>query len=115
MYAIRSYYGGASTILSCSARSGSPVRTVASQGWKLQPDGDQRAFSKTRWRAANGTALSPLPLTGPSHTTMLTGLYPERHGALANGIQLEEDVRTLPEALERAGYGTAGFISGWLV
>ncbi|MEO6030159.1 MAG: sulfatase, partial [Candidatus Binatia bacterium] len=58
-------------------------------------------------------AASPIPLTGPSHTTMLTGVYPARHGARSNGVPLRRGVVTVPELLGRAGYRTAAFVSGW--
>jgi arylsulfatase A-like enzyme len=54
-----------------------------------------------------------MPLTGPSHTTMLTGLYPALHGAHENGMPIRADVVTVPELLSRAGYRTAAFVSGW--
>jgi arylsulfatase A-like enzyme len=59
------------------------------------------------------TAISPIPLTGPSHTTLLTGLYPARHGVTLNQpIPLKAGVRTLPEILASQGYATAAFVSG---
>ncbi len=58
-------------------------------------------------------ALSASPRTGPSHISMLTGLYQNRHGALRNGEKLSEKVVTLPEILVNNGYETAAFISGW--
>jgi len=59
------------------------------------------------------TAMSPVALTGPSHTTMLTGLYPFHHGATTNGIPISPNIETVAETLVRAGYRTAGFVSGW--
>ncbi len=58
-------------------------------------------------------AASPIPLTGPSHTTMLTGVYPIRHGARSNGVPIAPDIVTIPEQLGGAGYRTAAFVSGW--
>ncbi len=58
-------------------------------------------------------AASPIPLTGPSHTTMLTGLYPVHHGARSNGVPIARGIVTIPELLVRAGYRTAAFVSGW--
>jgi len=68
------------------------------------------AFARTAVVFEN--AGSSMPLTGPSHTTMLTGLYPYRHRATTNGAPIAPDVRTIPEVFSEAGYGTAGFVSG---
>lgn len=57
--------------------------------------------------------IAPAPLTGPSHASILTGLYPLQHGALHNASHLNDDVSTLPEVLARQGYHTAAFVSGW--
>lgn len=59
------------------------------------------------------TAISPIPLTGPAHATLLTGLYPARHGVTLNQpLPLKTGVRTLPEILAGQGYATAAFVSG---
>jgi len=45
-------------------------------------------------------AVSPAPLTLPSHATMLTGLDPPAHGARENGLfVVAESLRTVPERL----------------
>jgi arylsulfatase A-like enzyme len=58
-------------------------------------------------------ASSQIPLTGPSHATILTGLYPHQHGAIRNGVPLLEGIPTLAERLSAQGYRTAAFVSGW--
>jgi arylsulfatase A-like enzyme len=58
-------------------------------------------------------AFSQIPLTGPSHATIMTGLYPHQHGAIRNGVPLLEGIPTLAEALAARGYRTAAFVSGW--
>jgi choline-sulfatase len=58
-------------------------------------------------------ATTQANVTGPSHTTMLTGLYPAEHGALRNGVPLSPQVVTLPELLAREGYRTGAFVSGF--
>ncbi len=58
-------------------------------------------------------AISQIPLTGPSHTTMLTGLYPVSHGATTNGRRPRRVGAGLPAALAGAGYRTAAFVSGF--
>jgi choline-sulfatase len=51
--------------------------------------------------------------TGPSHATMLTGLTPPQHGITRNGVRLGGKVTTLAQLLERAGYHTGAFVSGF--
>ncbi len=57
-------------------------------------------------------AISQANTTGPSHTTMLTGLYPAEHGALSNGVRLSNRVKTLSDALART-HSSAAFVSGF--
>ncbi|MFQ5876465.1 MAG: sulfatase [Acidobacteriota bacterium] len=59
------------------------------------------------------TVIAQIPLTGPSHATMMTGLYPHDHGAVRNGVPLPERAVTLAERLREAGYRTGAFLSGW--
>lgn len=57
-------------------------------------------------------AASPVPLTLPSHATMLTGLYPFEHGVRHNGaFSLADSLLTLGEMLKQRGYDT-GMIAG---
>ncbi len=53
-----------------------------------------------------------IPLTLPSHATMLTGLIPPTHGVQDNlTMVLSDSVVTLPEMLNENGYATYGIIS----
>ena len=62
------------------------------------------------------TAVAAVPLTGPSHATILSGLTPVHHGVRDNGAYVLPDaVPTLAEAFRAAGYRTAGFVSGFPV
>ncbi len=56
---------------------------------------------------------APAAWTKPSTGTILTGLFPSRHGALYHGslLNVPEGERTLAEAFRDAGYATAGFVS----
>ena len=57
-------------------------------------------------------AVATTPITGPSHASLLTGLYPRRHGVRNNLTHhLPESVPTLAELLSAAGYRTAAFVS----
>jgi arylsulfatase A-like enzyme/Tfp pilus assembly protein PilF len=62
------------------------------------------------------TAIAPVPLTLPSHTTLLTGLDPPEHGVRHNGVfRLAEDVPTLAEHLHEAGFATAAFVAAYVL
>ncbi len=58
-------------------------------------------------------ATSQANTTGPSHTSMLTGMYPHEHGARHNAVPLSHAVRTLPEILQAEGFQTAASVSGF--
>ena len=58
-------------------------------------------------------ATAQANVTGPSHTTMLTGRYPPEHGAVSNGEPLRNDVRAVSELLSSAGWSTGAFVSGF--
>jgi len=58
--------------------------------------------------------LSAVPITFPSHSTILTGTFPTRHGGRDNGgFYLADQTTTLPELLQADGYSTAAFVSGF--
>lgn len=59
------------------------------------------------------TARTAVPLTLPSHTTLLTGQRPPQHGVRLNGQTLAADVPTLATALKDAGYQTAAFVGAY--
>ncbi len=54
-------------------------------------------------------AVSVAPWTLPAHGSMLTGVYPRRHGAVTDRNALRPDVPTLAEILSQAGFKTAAF------
>lgn len=60
-------------------------------------------------------AVVPRGSTRPSYASMLTGLYPFRHGVRSNGMVLHQDVTTLAEVLRSVGYHTAGFVSNFVL
>jgi choline-sulfatase len=60
------------------------------------------------------TAVAHVPLTGPSHACLLTGLTPLGHGFRDNGgFALPPAVKTAAEDFRQAGYRTAAFVSGF--
>jgi arylsulfatase A-like enzyme/Tfp pilus assembly protein PilF len=61
-------------------------------------------------------AISPVPLTLPSHTTMLSGLLPLTHGIPDNGAFLvDPKITTLQVLLKEKGYTTAAFVSSFVL
>ena len=57
------------------------------------------------------TPVAPTPLTLPSHTSILTGLFPPAHGVRHNGMfRLDPAVETLAERMHEGGYATAAFV-----
>lgn len=57
-------------------------------------------------------AMATAPITLPSHTSILTGLYPPRHGVRHNAVHvLREELRTIAEVFHDAGYATGAFVA----
>ncbi|RLE21151.1 MAG: hypothetical protein DRJ65_16660 [Acidobacteria bacterium] len=81
--------------LSCA---GGPVATPNFDAWAARGV----RFSKAR---------SHIPITGPSHSSLFTGLLPSDHGVLNNTQLLAEGFETLPEMAQAHGMRTAAFIS----
>ncbi len=59
------------------------------------------------------SAVSPIPLTLPSHISIFSGLIPRRHGVRDNGKILDPSPALLAETLRAQGYQTAAFVSGY--
>jgi len=61
-------------------------------------------------------AVTPVPATLPAHSSLMTGLYPPRHGVRANGtFRLEPAQLTLAEILEEHGYRNAAAVSAYVL
>jgi membrane-anchored protein YejM (alkaline phosphatase superfamily) len=58
-------------------------------------------------------AYSTTPTTLPSHTSMMTGLYPTDHGIRENGRRVGGQLDVLATRLKGLGYHTAAFVSGF--
>jgi arylsulfatase A-like enzyme/tetratricopeptide (TPR) repeat protein len=59
-------------------------------------------------------AIAPVPMTLPSHSSMMTGSYPPVHGVRTNdGYHLGEANVTLAKLLRAAGYQTAAILGGF--
>ncbi len=57
-------------------------------------------------------AYCQIPITLPSHASILTGLYPPHHGIRLNGpYALPAEIPTLASILKSQGYATGAFVS----
>ncbi len=57
-------------------------------------------------------AISSAPITLPSHTSIMSGIYPPAHGVRDNGVYAVPDqVTTLAEYFKQKGYITQAFVS----
>ncbi len=84
---------------------------VGAYGWRAArtPAIDALAARGVRAERAYATA----PITLPSHASMLTGVYPSRHGARHNGMRVKASVPTLAEMLRARGFATGAFIAAF--
>jgi len=61
-------------------------------------------------------AMTPVPITLPSHTTMMTGLLPPEHGVRENDdLSLGSGVPTMAELFKAARYETGAFIAAFVL
>ncbi len=73
----------------------------------ITPQLDALAARGVRFR----NAISPVPVTLPSHTTIMTGLDPTHHGVRANStFALDPGIPTLASAARLAGIPTGAFV-----
>jgi arylsulfatase A-like enzyme len=57
------------------------------------------------------SAVSPTPVTLPSHVSILTGTYPSAHGVHDNGIFfLKQEATLISEVFQKNGWQTAAFV-----
>ena len=54
-------------------------------------------------------AFAPMPLTGPSHASLFSGLDVVNHGVLVNGQPVAAGLPWVPQILADAGYRTRGY------
>jgi arylsulfatase A-like enzyme/Flp pilus assembly protein TadD len=79
---------------------------------ELMPSLTSLAAQGLRFTSARTVA----PLTLPAHTSLMTGLYPPRHGVRLNGAQgPAAETPTLARAFRAAGYDTAAFIGAFVL
>ena len=57
--------------------------------------------------------VNATPSTLASHTSLFSGLHPHHHGVASNGWIVPQEVETLAEVLQVAGFHTAGFVGSF--
>ena len=78
--------------------------------------GDAGAFKGLEARGVRFTqAYAAVPETLPSHTSIMSGLYPGGHGVHQNARYVAATVPLVAEQLQRAGYHTAAFVSAYVL
>ncbi|MGA1864293.1 MAG: tetratricopeptide repeat protein [bacterium] len=61
-------------------------------------------------------AFTPVPITLPSHVSIMTGVYPIQHGVRNNGDYiLRQDALTLAEVMKSNGYQTAACVGAFVL
>lgn len=61
-------------------------------------------------------AFTPVPITLPAHTSIMTGLWPHHHGVRSNvTFRLNEEIPTLAEAMQQKGYYTEAFVAAYVL
>ncbi len=81
-------------------------------GGALTPAIDALAAQGTTFTATRAT----VPLTLPSHTTILTGMLPPEHGVRQNGAVRDPAASTpLARVFRDAGYQTAAFVGAYVL
>jgi arylsulfatase A-like enzyme/Tfp pilus assembly protein PilF len=78
-------------------------------GTNETPALDALAREGLRFRAA----VSEVPLTLPSHTSIMSALLPRHHGVRDNGQVVARGLPLLAERMKAAGYETGAFVSGY--
>ena len=89
--------------LGCAPRSTTSVVTARE---RLTPTIDELAAGGVRF----DQAISAAPWTAPSTASMVTGLYPHRHGYLHWDVELDPALPTLFTVAAAYGYETGSFV-----
>lgn len=74
----------------------------------ITPSMDRLAREGMRFTSAYANA----PVCTPSRGSLLTGLYPLSHGAIANDLPMREDISSIAKILKMSGYRT-GYVGKW--
>jgi len=82
-------------------------------GYRGRPTPNIDSLARHATLFSDASAL--IPLTLPSHVSLLTSTYPFSNGVIDNGEQLDPGVITLASVLKSRGYRTAAFVGGFVL
>jgi arylsulfatase A-like enzyme/Tfp pilus assembly protein PilF len=112
----------AATVASCARQSASArpnILLVTIDTWRvdrLSPAVAPRLNDLARQGLRFTSARAVVPLTLPSHATIMTGLLPTLTGVRENGASaLGDDHPTIARQLKAAGYRTAAFVGAFVL
>src|SRR4051794_15108042 len=113
--AVLSYSAAAATpppiiLISVDTLRADHVSSFGSRG-RATPNIDNLAKGGTLFTQAN----AQIPLTLPSHVSMLTSTLPFANGIIDNGQVLPPTAVTVAEVLKQRGYSTGAFIGGFVL
>ncbi|MBI3932735.1 MAG: sulfatase [Acidobacteria bacterium] len=97
-------------LVSIDTLSANSLRAYSPYATEL-PNVDRFATGAVRF----ANALTTAPWTLPAHASLLTGLYPDRHGATHTRRGVAAGAPVLAEILRDAGYRTVAFTDGVMV
>lgn len=86
---------------------------LGTYGYSLQTDPNLQKLAEEALVYRDVT--TSVPLTLPSHVSLLTGLYPIAHGVRDNGSFWRGNGETLPELFQQQGYETAAWVSSFVL
>ncbi|HOX71590.1 MAG TPA: sulfatase-like hydrolase/transferase [Dokdonella sp.] len=84
-------------------------------GWVAGKNATPNIDALAETGVAFSNAVAPAPLTLPSHASIMSGRNPAHHGVRDNGQNLPEGVALLADRLHEKGYGTAAFVSAFVL
>lgn len=82
-----------------------PTSTLGCYGNPLNPTPNIDRLTQTGIRFSNFT-INAFPCS-PSRASMLTGLYPQKHGVITNNVILEDKIPSLGFIMQNSGRETA--------
>jgi len=117
--------GSATAAPTAAARSKSPANVILITLDTVRADrtgflGSKRGLTPNldalaRQSVVFTRAYSQVPITTPSHATILTGTYPQFHKVSDFGIPLTADLPYAPSIFKQHGYQTAAFVGSLIL